>query len=350
MHSSFKIQGEPLTEELLRKLRDGEPYEQVIAQRISEWLNDSPVMTVNTSGSTGRPKAIDLPKRWMKASAEVTGRALELSPGMKALLCIPAQNIGGIMMIVRAMTLGLDVHITKPTVDIAPDGQYDITSLIPPQVESLLRRVGDLDSLGQVLIGGAPMSDALVSRLYGMKGHIYHSYGMTETCSHVALKLLSGENRDTYFQALNGVRFTLDDDKALGIHIAHMDNLFIQTNDIVELVDEHRFIWKGRRDHIINSGAMKVIPEELERHIAAVVDSPFLVHQEPDEQFGQRIILVIEGDLFQKIPVQLMDRIRSLGNRRPRRVYTCPQLKRTKSGKIIRDINGLDLLEIHAKG
>jgi O-succinylbenzoic acid--CoA ligase len=38
----------------------------------------------------------------------------------------------------------------------------------------------------------------------------------------------------------------------------------IVTNDLVELINDHQFILLGRIDNVVNSGGIKLIPEQIE--------------------------------------------------------------------------------------
>ena len=42
------------------------------------------------------------------------------------------------------------------------------------------------------------------------------------------------------------------------------------TNDVVELVSESEFRWLGRYDNVINSGGIKLHPEEMEKRLEGV--------------------------------------------------------------------------------
>ena len=68
------------------------------------WLRGQERFTVRTSGSTGPPKPITLSREQMEASARLTGEALGLTPGDRALVCLPVRYIAGRMMLVRGLS------------------------------------------------------------------------------------------------------------------------------------------------------------------------------------------------------------------------------------------------------
>ena len=75
------------------------PYEQRVAQFIRQWLAGQERFVVDTSGSTGTPKPIIITRAQMVASAQLTGRALDLQPGDHALVCVSVEYIAGMMML-----------------------------------------------------------------------------------------------------------------------------------------------------------------------------------------------------------------------------------------------------------
>jgi O-succinylbenzoic acid--CoA ligase len=69
----------------------------------------------------------------------------------------------------------------------------------------------------------------------------------------------------------------------------------IITNDIVEIVSEQEFKWLGRKDNIINSGGIKIYPEEIEEKLVPfLLGRNYYVTYLPDEQLGNKLILKIK--------------------------------------------------------
>ncbi len=99
-------------------------YEKDIWSFIQQWFNDDEHIIVRTSGSTGAASERSIPKEWMRASARTTAHALDLRPEDRALLCISARHIGGMLMIVRSFEVGMRLEIAlclsiwNPTVAI----------------------------------------------------------------------------------------------------------------------------------------------------------------------------------------------------------------------------------------
>ncbi|MEP1854655.1 MAG: O-succinylbenzoic acid--CoA ligase, partial [Nonlabens ulvanivorans] len=67
------------------------------------------------------------------------------------------------------------------------------------------------------------------------------------------------------------------------------------TNDIVELIDEHKFKILGRIDDVINTGGIKIHPDMVEQKMAAHIAQRFFITGMNDEDLGEKVILIVEG-------------------------------------------------------
>jgi O-succinylbenzoic acid--CoA ligase len=107
---------------------------------------------LQTSGTTGIPKMIRTDK-WNSALA--TGDFFELSPGDKALYCLPTKYIAGKMMLVRSFILGLDIDFVAPSSHplTKNETKYDFAAMVL-QVENSLTGLKKL----KLIVGGAKMS------------------------------------------------------------------------------------------------------------------------------------------------------------------------------------------------
>ena len=112
------------------------------------------------------------------------------------------------------------------------------------------------------------------------------------------------------------------------------------TNDVVEVVSKTEFNWKGRLDHVINSGGVKLHPEEIEQKLSHTIHSRFFIAGVPDEILGEKCILVIEGKNYQ-ITKKYFSKLSRFEI--PKEVFFIPKFIETGSGKI-RRFKTLDLL------
>jgi len=94
-----------------------------------------------------------------------------------------------------------------------------------------------------VLIGGAPVSLALEEQLQRVQAPLYHTYGMTETVSHIALRRLNGPQRSDRFVPFAGMRLGVDARGCLTITSALTCGETLYTNDLIEFQTDGAFRW-----------------------------------------------------------------------------------------------------------
>jgi O-succinylbenzoic acid--CoA ligase len=232
------------------------------------------------------------------------------------------------MMVVRALVLGLDLYLTKPSKNPLKtiDTSFDFVAFTPYQLDHSLNQLNKIKTL---IVGGGPISEKTKSFLYKNKTNVYETFGMTETVSHIALKNISKGNQE--FKALEGVRFETENN-CLKIFCDSILKSPITTKDLVELVSEKKFIWIGREDFVINSGAIKTYPEELERKLSKFFSIPFIILGLPDENLGEKITIIFEG----KTPCNFKDSIKALSSfERPKQVVNFDVFPRNNN-KILR--------------
>ena len=337
IHPKFRLNGKAYSSCQLKEVahnlvKEGEAFEVFIGDFIIEWLSNSATVTVSTSGSTGKPKQIQLKKPQMVNSALATGSFFNLKAGNSALLCLPCNFIAGKMMLVRAMVLGLEIDYVEP--DSSPLQKvfkaYNFAAMIPLQAQNSIEKLNLIDKL---IIGGAPIGHALKSKLQNIKTSIYETYGMTETITHIAVKKIDA----SYFRTLPGVTIETDKRDCLVINAPKINNEKVVTNDLVKLVSNNEFQWLGRYDSIINSGGVKLIPEQIEQKFARHIDNRFFVFGIPDDKLGEKLVLVVEGNFDMPNLVKQIDKITNLSKyEKPKTVLTIERFMESANGKVLR--------------
>lgn len=343
LHKDFKLNGLSYSKVELEDLADsfakeGLEHKQAIGNFLQDWLDESESIKVTTSGSTGKPKEISLKKSHMVNSAVATGNFFELKPKDTALLCLPADYIAGKMMLVRAMILGLELDYIEPSSNPLKRAtkEYDFCAMVPLQVENSLKKI---DHIKTLIVGGAPLSSALKVKIQNTRCQIFETYGMTETITHIAVKKVN-KGTGNSFKTLSDITVSIDERDCLVIEAPKIANDPIRANDIVNIISDTTFEWLGRYDNIINSGGVKLIPEQIERKLATVIGSRFFVTGLPDEKLGQRLVLVVEGvidpeELLQKIKAStVIERFEA-----PKKIYCISKFAVTDTGKIRRAEN-----------
>jgi O-succinylbenzoic acid--CoA ligase len=313
---------------------DDAAYKQVLRFLVL-WNDASSLIQVQTSGSTGTPKTLNIPKSWMEESARRTLSQLGIPYGSKALLCISPFHIGGMMMIVRSIVHRMKLTVLPPSSMPLTEESFDFTAMVPLQVQTLLKEQKDLEKYGTLIIGGAPISHSLEADLQKRKHPVFATFGMTETVSNIALRRLNGYDTDAYFHCHPGISVSQEHDGRLKIRIPYMDDLELVTNDLVEVINESTFLWKGRADGVINSGAVKLIPELIESKLSKVIPNEFFISSKADESLGQSLILVLESPEIKASLIKDLQQVLS-SYERPKAIYICDEFERTATGKILK--------------
>lgn len=333
IHSDFKLNGKQFSKEGLYAFANeiansNEAYEQQLSKFILEWLDDRDFIELSTSGTTGTPKIIRLRKEAMVNSALATAEFFNLKENCKAFHCLPAQYIAGKMMLVRAMVLGWDLDLVKPT-NHPLDGNatlYDFAAMVPLQVEKALEQ---LHQIKTTIIGGAKLNPVLAEKLKTIPTALYETYGMTETITHIAAKKV----QDIAFSVLPNIHISTDERNCLIIDAPRLSDEKIITNDVVEIIEGNKFIWLGRFDNVINSGGVKLFPEKIEEKLLGKIPHRFFVIGKPDVSLGEKLILVIEGE-----PYAIDDSVFEGLDKyeKPKEVLFVSKFSETETGKIKR--------------
>ena len=162
---------------------------------------------------------------------------------------------------------------------------------------------------------------------------------MTETCSHIALKRINGNNPDNYFKAMTGVEISKDDRNCLVIHAPSVSNNVIVTNDLARVIDNQSFEIIGRYDNMINSGGVKLNPENIENKLSSIIDSDFFIGSLPDDILGEKVILVINGneaDNITKSALYQLLKTNLTPFELPKEIYYCVNFYYTETSKVNR--------------
>jgi O-succinylbenzoic acid--CoA ligase len=278
-------------------------------------------------------------KAAMLNSAFKTLDFFNLVPGNSALLCLSCNYIAGKMMVVRAFAGNLNlipVPVTSHPL-IKLEQSIDFAALTPMQINNEINSPKKKTGLlNKVILGGSPVSMELSKKLQQQNFQAWETYGMTETLSHIALRRVNGAEASALFRPLKNVSLAKDKRGCLVINAPEISGSPIISNDLADIHTNGEFRIKGRIDNIINTGGVKVSPEEVEAKIAHLIDSPFLISSLPHSVLGNEMVLVVEdaphneielwADIKKILPTYLT----------PKRIITKNPLPRTSTGKIKR--------------
>ena len=301
---------------------------------IAEWRSDCPYVIAHTSGSTGAPKEIRLLKDDMRASARATNHRFGITRDSVLACPLSVDYIAGKMMHVRALEAGCRIIQLPISNHLEINESIDLLAIVPSQVESLLSIENASERIKNVIIGGAPLSDVLAARICQAGINAYATYGMTETCSHVALAEITGG--ESHFKAMPDITFRTDDRGCLVIDAPEFSFKTLTTNDIVKILGPTEFQWLGRFDNVINSGGIKIFPETLEKEITRWVNRPFYITSEKNSKWGEVPVIVFEGEQSEEKEIIGLLRTKLDHRRCPARAYAVTSLPRTSNGKLLR--------------
>ena len=298
---------------------------------LKEWNSDSPYVRVQTSGSTGDPKPMLVEKERMLASARRTNDFLGLCAGDSALLCMSLDYIAGKMMVVRAIERDLKLVTVEPSGHplaaanskfFPLNSKLDFAAMVPMQVYNSLQVPEECERLKQIkhlIIGGGAIDEAMAEELKTFPNHVWSTYGMTETLSHIALRRLNGPEASEWYTPFPSVSVSLNEEGCLVIDAPEVCQERLVTNDIAELATQRGqslmcsansahegqspcvanvpFKILGRKDNVICSGGIKIQAEEVERMLKGHLSIPYLISKRPDKKFGEVVVMLTEGDV-----------------------------------------------------
>jgi len=258
-------------------------WQKKIFQFITNYLSDKLTIAIQSSGTTGKAKIWQIEKSKMRISAAKTAAYFNFKKDQRVLLVLPVDYIAGKMMIVRALEHGLQLICKEPKVDflreVDTDESFYFCPVTPLQAKVSLANSSSLkkiQTIEHILLGGAPID-------------------------------------------------------------AELANEPLVSNDLVNIKDMLNFEWLGRYDNVINSGGIKIIPEQIEAKLEPYIDKPFFITSSKDDLLGERLILLIEAEKNYDINT-LKNQINIMLPKHniPKEIKLISQFDRTSSGKIKR--------------
>ncbi len=341
IHNRFLLNGYYYDQTTLKEvaynfIKEGDQYEHFLGDFLLDWLDQSDSIYLESSGTTAQPKKLLFKKQSLVHSAIATGDFFGVSVGDRALHCLPVNFIAGKMMLIRAMILGLEIDLISPskTPFHKNEKSYDFVAMTPMQAFHSLSELGRVKKL---IIGGAYVSSALQNALLKAQVNAYETYGMMETLSHIAVRTL--EDPASEFKCLPSVTVRQDERNCLIIDAPKLDVHNLVTNDEVELFSPTHFRLIGRVDHVINSGGVKLHPEQIERKLSKHLAFHFFIDRISDPVLGEKVVLVVKDDPEIRLETlyKQIDKCTNLTNyETPKAIVCFKEFIQTYSGKIKR--------------
>lgn len=317
---------------------------------IQSWLDKGDHLEIHTSGSTGPPKSYRVGKSAMTASARATAAFFKYRAGDNLLLCLSADYIAGKMMIVRAFTSGCNlvtVPVSANPLSNLPTGtNIEFAAMVPLQIQTLMELaqkheavISKLSSINTLLVGGSQVNYRQAQFLAKLPCACYESYGMTETLTHVAVRRITADPARRTFTALPGVSVAVDARGCLSISVAHLNITNLATNDLATLTSSGEFEITGRIDNVINTGSVKVSPEQVENRLQQLYpEVRFIIFPLADEKLQNMVVMLIESKEEQPSLEEIKRQAAGVLKpyEIPRKIFYTDKFRYTASGKIKR--------------
>lgn len=298
-------------------LSDGEPTEPGDA------------LVVATSGSSGPPKGAVLTHSSIEASAWATSARLGVTSDEHWLACLPLAHIGGLSVITRSLVTGTALTVIDGFDATAVDNS-DAT--LVSLVSTALQRI-DASRFRYIVLGGSrPPANR--------PPHCIATYGLTETGSGVVyngmpldgvtIEIREGE---VHLKCPMLLRCYRDGTSPL------TDDGWLPTGDLGFLRDDGSLHVEGRRGDVINSGAEKVWPEDVERVLILHPDvTDVAVTGTPDNEWGHIVTALVVTEREDLNLDELRDFCREQlpGYALPRQLQHIAEIPRTTLGKVRR--------------
>jgi len=332
-YRGIRLNGRLIESEELNRAEGKDRFELEVITYCLQLFDDSVLTAIQTSGSTGTPTRLEFPKTALIQSASATNKFFGLGSRSKALLSLPLNYVAAKLMVVRAIIGEYNLITVKPTANPLRnlDEAISFVPMTPYQVKSVLAESPQaFAQVATILLGGGEVSSELEAQLLKVDSTFYVGFGMAETLTHFALSKIDGQSEMTY-KTFPGVLINEDEKGCLVINRPGITKGNLVTNDLIEIV-EGGFKWLGRIDNLINSGGVKIIPEEVEKLLESEIESNFFVAGIPDSTLGEKVALFIEGE-EQPDPDEI-----SFQNayQKPKQIIRLKKFLYTESGKVRR--------------
>jgi o-succinylbenzoate---CoA ligase len=309
----------------------------------AEGFGDGPITLMHTSGTTAAPKQVALTYANWLANALGSAVALGLDPAERWLCPMPLTHVGGISIPIRSAIYATTavVHGRFETERVLadlmdPDQRITLVSLVPTMLSRLLD--GGLErppTMRWVLLGGGPISGALLERAAAAGVPVAPSYGMTETCSQIVTfgwPLPQAEVRTSEDEVV--VRGPMVASGALDAQG------WLHTGDLGRFDERGRLVITGRQADTIVTGGENVAPVEVEDVLMthpAVADAA--VFARPNEEWGEAVVASVvlnEGATAGPEELRAFCAERLAGFKVPKAFEFVSGLPRSQTGKLLR--------------
>lgn len=302
---------------------------------------DATAIIVHTSGTTAGPRPIELTYGNWLWSALGSAVALGLDRHERWLCTLPLAHVGGLSILLRSAIYATTTILherfeaQRAADEIATDAT--LVSVVPTTLARLLDAgLHEPRALRAALVGGAPISAALLQRAHAAGVPTVTTYGLTEACSQVTTngpplfctKVRIGPAREILVQGPTVSVAALDSDG------------WLHSGDEGALDEDGNLTVTGRAGDTIVTGGENVAPAEVEAVLEshpAVAEAG--VHGAPDATWGERVVATV---VLRAGATATIDELRGYcgvrlaGYKVPKVFRFSLELPKTATGKLLR--------------
>lgn len=287
----------------------------------------------SSKGESESAKLIALSRDAVANSAERFNRYFQTSSEDSWGLVLPTFHVAGLSILARANLVKARVFSS----DWAPQqmqewlskNQIAFLSLVPTQVHDLIQhKVKANTSLKKVFVGGGALNPNLRDHFINLGWPVVETYGMTETCSMIAIK-----EETKFFKLLPGVEILIEDDllrvkcnssahssiqlKNGKIEIIRFEDGWVRTEDRVKIENQKNELYLqflGRASDYVKILGEGVSLIELRSKLEKVALEFSLKSQQvylislPDLRQENTVTLVVDHSVDLKLADRLVER------------------------------------------
>lgn len=299
-----------------------------------------------TSGTARDPRPVALTVRNQDAAAAASAAALGSDPADRWLCPLPLFHIGGLAILVRCARAGSTALLherfaaARVTADLEA-GDATLVSLVP----TMLRRLREAGlerapALRALVLGGGPIPPDLLDWARERELAVRCTYGMTETCSQIAVT----EPWELAGRPVPGATVRIGAGGEIlvrGAMVApgaYAPDGWLYTGDRGRLDRHGRLLVEGRIGELIVTGGEKVAPGIVESVLVAhpaIADAA--VAGTPDAEWGEAVTaFVVERMPVSDYELLAFCREHLAGYQVPKRIERVEELPRNAAGKLMR--------------
>ncbi|MGH2724246.1 MAG: class I adenylate-forming enzyme family protein [Actinomycetota bacterium] len=338
--------------------------------------DDDIAVIMYTGGTTGRPKGVELSHGNLHWNAVTLAEAIQLRPGIVALLALPVAHLFGMIAAIVGQVLGgrgilLEWFTPDATLQAIQEHRIEYLALVPTMMTLLLHHPGadryDTSSLKTVFASAAPVPIELAEAFEKTFGcEVLEGYGQTEAAPAIAL-MRPGlpKKAGSTGPPLPGVEVRLEDDDhddvptgEVGEICARSPGIMRGYHNLPEVTadtlrhgwlhtgdmgyrdeDGYLFVTDRKKDLIIRGG-FNVYPRDIEDLLlqhpgvgeAAVVGRP-------DEEMGEEVVAFVvrapgQDPSADELVTFCAERLAKY--KRPKEVHFTGALPKSPIGKVLK--------------